>query len=113
MAEGTFITLVGSVEFPPEQRKVQEKEVTDVSVRSAATQKKFRCTIWPNLAEFAAKLQKGDIIAFVGKASTNTVDGTTYNNMSVLSAAVLGTLDGGTKPPTDNAPQAADDDIPF
>lgn len=117
MAEGQFITLLGSIEFDPQERKVQDKDVTDVTVRSAATQKKFRCTIWPNLSGFAATLAKGQIVALVGKASSNTVDGdngpVTYNNLSVFSGAVLGTLTEGEKPATDNTPAPADDDIPF
>lgn len=117
MAEGTFATVVGSIEFDPSTRKVQNKEVTDVTIRSAATQKKVRVTFWPNLAGFAATLQKGQIVAIVGKASTNTVDGddgpVTYNNLSAFGGAVLGQLTEGEKPPVDNADAAADDDIPF
>lgn len=116
MAEGQFATIIGSIEFPPQNRTVQGKEVTDVTIRSAATQKKVRVTIWPNLAGLAATLQKGQIVAFVGKASQNTVDGddgpVTYNNLSAFSGAVLGQLTEGEKPPVDNA-QPADDDIPF
>lgn len=115
MAEGTFVTILGSVEFDPQTRDAQGKQVTDVTIRGAHNQKRYRCTIWPNLKDF--EVAKGDIVIFTGKGSTNTVDGDdgpkTYNNVSVYAAKNLGALDEGEKPANDNAGTVADDDIPF
>lgn len=118
MADGDFVTVVGSVEFPPEQRTVQSKQVLDVTIRSVGG-KKVRATIWPNLAEYFGKVEKGQLVAFRGKSTTNTVNGdngpTTYNNLSVSDIAIIGTFDAGEQPATDNTTTAAaaDDDIPF
>lgn len=118
MAEGDFVTVVGSVEFPPEQRTVQSKNVLDVTIRSTSG-KKVRATIWPNLSEYFDKVEKGQLVSFKGKGTKNTVDGdngpVTYNNLSVAEILILGSFDAGTKPETDNSPAAtaADDDIPF
>lgn len=117
MAEGTFVTILGSVEFDPSERQVQGKDVTDVTLRAVHNQKKYRVTFWPNLAEAAAKIKKGDLIAVTGKGSQNTVDGDdgprTYNNVSAFGILNLGAFVMGEKPATDNAQTVADDDIPF
>lgn len=116
MAEGTFVTVAGSIEFDPETRTVQEKEVTDVTIRAVHNQKNYRITFWPNLKDEAEKLVKGDFIAVTGKGTTNTVNGDngprTYNNVSAFGVSVLGKIVFGEKPATDNQP-VADDDIPF
>lgn len=115
MSDNAFVTIVGSVEFDPQERKVQNKDVRDVTIRGSHNQKKYRVTIWPNLAEVA--VAKGDIIVVTGKGSQNTVDGdngpVTYNNVSAFGIKNLGALTMGEKPATDNAPTGDDDDIPF
>lgn len=115
MSNTDFVTIVGSVEFPPAERKVQNKDVRDVTIRGVHTQKKYRVTLWPNLADIA--VAEGDIIAVTGKSSQNTVDGdngpVTYNNVSAFGIAVLGKITEGEKPATDNTDTVADDDIPF
>jgi hypothetical protein len=94
-----YVFVVGSVEFEPEEKEVGDKDVINVTIKSSATQKLIRATIWPNLIEKGRELEKGDIVAFGGKATTNTVDGDdgprTYNNLSVNSMDVLGKLDRG------------------
>lgn len=117
MADGTFVTILGSVEFDPAVRDVQGKEVTDVTVRAVHNQKKYRITFWPNLKDAASEIKNGDLIAVKGKGSQNTVQGNdgpvTYNNVSAFSLKNLGAFVDGEKPSTDNTPAAADDDIPF
>lgn len=115
MSDNSFVTIVGSVEFDPAERKVQNKDVRDVTIRGAHNQKKYRVTLWPNLAE--AKVAKGDVIVVTGKGSQNTVDGdngpVTYNNVSAFGILNLGALIMGEKPATDNGDNGGDDDIPF
>ena len=117
MADGTFVTIVGSVEFDPEQRDVQGKTVLDVTLRSAGTQKKIRATLWPNLKEYFGKVEKGQLLGLKGKMTQNTVQGdngtVTYNNLSVYEVLILGKFDAGEQPETDNAEVKRDDDIPF
>jgi hypothetical protein len=116
VADSDFKTIVGSVEFDPETRTVQGKEVLDISLRST-TGKKVRATLWPNLKAYFDKVEKGQLLGLKGKGTTNTVDGdngpVTYNNLSVSDIVIIGAFDAGEKPERDNASTVADDDIPF
>lgn len=119
MADGEFVTIIGSVEFPPTERTIKQngsdKNVRDVTIRGVHNQKKYRVTLWPNLAD--VEVAENDLIAVKGKGSQNTVDGdngpVTYNNVSAFGVKNLGPITLGEKPKVDNDQTVADDDIPF
>lgn len=65
----TYGTIVGFVQFDPNTREYNGENLTDVVVRSVATQENVRVTVWP---EFQVSLDKGDFVAVDGKVQVKT-----------------------------------------
>ena len=118
MAEGTFVTVAGIVQFDPQEREVAGKDVRDITIRGIGEmtkdgQRKYRITLWPDLAD--AEVKRGDFVVVDGKGSRNEHNGTVYYNVSANHIVVNGRVTSARKDEVVNdvpAP-AADDDIPF
>lgn len=115
-SDSNFVTVAGIVQFDPQEREVQGKEVRDITIRGIGTGKKYRITLWPDLA--AAEVARGDFVAVDGKGSTNTVQTdngpVTYYNVSATHIVVNGTVYSREREEVVNeAPSAQTDDIPF
>lgn len=116
-----YISKLVVVQFPPEEREVNEQTVRSVSVRCTATQAKIGATVWPNLAD--VPIEEGDLLVLEGKATRTTKTGDdgetrTYNNLSVNGIANLGKVKRVRKEKTETtesspAPATQTDDIPF
>jgi predicted HTH transcriptional regulator len=118
-----FRSILGTVEFEPRENEVKGKKVRNITVAQFGTKQqaiKIGATLWPSHAHI--EVSKGDIVAMRGAFTQNTQtkeDGSsiTYNNLSVTAFKVLGQLDEGVKPETENTPAEdagdEDDDIPF
>lgn len=115
MAEGKYVSKIVVVQFPPEEREVQEQTVRSVSVRDTSSQAKVNMTVWANLKD--VEIAEGDILAVEGKASQVTKTGEdgesrTYNNLSVNGIAKIGKLTKVKKAETTTTTTSTDD-IPF
>lgn len=76
MAESTYVSAIGFVQFDPQERDANGKAVTDVVIKTQGGDGKFiRITLWPeNLVEesLGRKVEKGDLLAVDGKFTTST-----------------------------------------
>jgi single-stranded DNA-binding protein len=74
MAE-KYVTVGGFVQFDPQERDVNGKQVTDVVVKSQGGDGKFiRVTIWPESPVeevLGRKVKKGDLLHTDGKFSSS------------------------------------------
>ncbi len=91
MADSSYGTIAGFVQFDPNTREYNGQDIVDVVVRSIASGENVRCTVWP---EFNVEIERGDFIAADGKVKTNTYKdktGTerTGKNLSVTNILVL------------------------
>lgn len=124
MAEAVFRTVSGVVQFDPREGKAGDKDVRNITVRTAGfkdNSMKVGATLWPSHEHVA--VEKGDFVVLEGKFSRNqgtNKDGeaVTYNNMSVTGILNLGALDTGSDEDRPSRSRAADepeadDDIPF
>lgn len=89
-----YITAVGFIQFDPQTRDANGKEVTHVVIKlPGGDQTQVRVTVWPEVQ--VGELKKGDFIAVDGVFTTNSYDATdgskkTSNNISAFNIAVLG-----------------------
>lgn len=122
MAESQFRTLAGVVQFEPREGQAGGKEVRNIAIRTTGLKEqsmRVSATLWPSHEH--VDVQKGDFVVLEGKFSRNkgtNKDGeeVVYNNLSVSSILVLGTLDDGAEIETTNAgrnDEPAEDDIPY
>lgn len=117
MAEGKYVSKIVIVQFPPEEREVQDQTVRSVSVRCTATQAKINMTVWANLKD--VEIAEGDVLAVEGKASQATKTGDdgetrTYNNLSVNGIGHVARLTKVKKAETtSSAASPSTDEIPF
>lgn len=76
MAENTYVTAGGFVQFDPQEREANGKPVTDIVIKTQGGDGKFlRITIWPELPVEKAlgrKIEKGDLVHVDGKFSSST-----------------------------------------
>lgn len=122
MAESTFRTLAGVVQFDPVERTAAGKEIRNVTIRTVGLKEqsmRVSCTLWPSHAD--EDVAKGDFIVVEGKFDRKTGENkegeaVTYNNLSVGSILVLGALNDGERIATTavgSADEPAEDDIPY
>lgn len=122
MAEGSFRTLAGVVQFEPREGTAGGKDVRNITIRTTGLKEqsmRVGATLWPSHAH--VEVDKGDFVVLEGKFSRNQVknkdgEAVTYNNLSVSSILVVGTLDDGEEIETTNAAGSSvdpDDDIPY
>lgn len=116
-----YVTVAGIVQFDPQEREVQGKDVRDITIRGVGEmtkdgQRKYRITLWPDLAH--APVKRGDAVFVDGKGSRNEnkETGAVYYNVSANAIVVNGVPYAAERDEVENAvaPSAvADDDIPF
>lgn len=123
MAEATYRTVAGVVQFDPQERQAGGKDIRSVTLRTTGVKDqsiRVSATLWPSHDHVA--VQKGDYVIVEGKFTRNKgeKDGETvyYNNLSVSSILNLGTLDSGEEIERVNTRAAAsdepaDDEIPY
>src|SRR3954471_14506534 len=93
MADKTYATAVGFVQFKVEERDVNGQTVRDVTIRTPGTDGKLiRITLWPEYA--AQEVALGDFIAVDGDVTTREHEGKTYVNMN---ASKLVVFEGATR----------------
>lgn len=107
--------MAGFIQFEPNVRDANSRQVVDVVVKAVGSGgKNVRLTIWPELLaglkEEGIELSKGLGIMAEGKFTQNNVDGKQYLNLSVTELAVLPTVRKSTGDVED---PVADDDVPF
>jgi single-stranded DNA-binding protein len=76
MAESKkYVTGIGFVQFDPQERDANGKQVTDVVIKTPGGDGKFlRITLWPELLvekSLGRKVQKGDLLAVDGGFSSS------------------------------------------
>lgn len=71
-----YVTAIGFVQFDPQERDANGKDVTDIVIKtSGGDGKQLRVTIWPELQveqSLGRKIEKGDLVAVDGAFSSNT-----------------------------------------
>jgi single-stranded DNA-binding protein len=77
MAENKkYVTGIGFVQFDPQDREANGKDITDVVIKTQGGDGKFlRITIWPELLvekSLGRKIEKGDLVAVDGAFSSST-----------------------------------------
>ena len=117
MAEGKWVTMTGIVQFDPEQKTVNNKEITEFTMRLATpAQTKVKVSVWPNFL-LNKEVEKGDFIAVDGKLTQNQAERNgelvVYNNLSPTNLIVNGTKVAqtpretvGTSGPSSDEPEA-------
>jgi hypothetical protein len=124
-SEATYRTVVGVVEFEPNENTTKSgQDIRNIVVSQAGFGRsaiKVSATLWDSHEH--VKVAKNDIVVLKGKFDRN--DGTnkagepvTYNNLSVSSIFVLGSMDEGVRDDEGSSrrtstPVEDDDDIPY
>lgn len=76
MPENTYVTAGGFVQFEPQEREANGKNVTDIVIKTQGGDGKFlRITLWPELLvekSLGRKIEKGDLVHVDGKFSSST-----------------------------------------
>ena len=123
-SEKTYRTVVGVVEFEPNESTTKAgQEIRNILVSQTGFKEnaiKISATIWDSHAHVA--VDKGDVVVLKGSFERN--EGTNkagekivYNNLSVSSILVLGTMDEGVRDEgggrRTSTPVEDDDDIPY
>lgn len=65
MADTTYASVAGFIQFDPVEREVNGKSVTDITVKAIGSQKLVKITVWPDFEELS--LKKGFFVAADGK----------------------------------------------
>jgi hypothetical protein len=120
VADNTYIAQAGFVQFDPQEREANGKDVVDFTIKCIGKPINLRVTLWPELkAGFGVK--KGDFVAVEGKFTQSTWqddEGTkrTSNQLSAYNLHINGQkiereeterVEGGEATSTD------DSDLPF
>lgn len=87
MSDKTYMTVSGVIEYDPEQRDANGKQVTQFTLRVSG-QKDLRVTVWPELKIPAGLLKKGLLAGVRGTYSPSEKDGKVYHNLSAQSVSV-------------------------
>lgn len=84
----TYATVVGFIQFDPNERDANGQTVRDVVVQAVGSGgKNVRLTVWPEHG--GTPLAKGDFVAAQGKFSQANVNGKEYLNLSVNDLVVI------------------------
>jgi hypothetical protein len=123
-SEKTYRTIVGVVEFEPNESTTSSgQDIRSILVSQAGFGRsaiKVSATLWDSFRDI--EVAKNDIVVLKGSFERNETtnkkgDKVVYNNLSVSSIFVLGSMDEGIR--DDAAPRASkaadedDDDIPY
>lgn len=72
MPDKTYVTTIGFVQFDPNVRDVNGKNVTDVTVKTPGGDGKLvRITVWPEF-KLDKPIERGDLVAADGTFSSST-----------------------------------------
>lgn len=77
MAESKkYVTAEGFIQFKPNEREANGKDVTDIVIKTPGNEGKFlRITVWPELLvekSLGRKLEEGDLVHVDGAFSSST-----------------------------------------
>jgi hypothetical protein len=124
-SDKVYRTVVGVVEFEPNENTTKAgQDIRSILVSQTGFKEsaiKVSATIWDSHAHVA--VEKGDVVVLKGSFERNTGtnkagDKVVYNNLSVSSILVLGSMDEGVR--DDDEPRSKskpaddeDDDIPY
>lgn len=91
MADKTYATAVGFVQFDIDERDVSGQTVRDVTIRTPGTPSSgggalVKVTLWPEFA--TTDIEKGDFVAVDGTLEVRTVGDKTYLNLNASNLAV-------------------------
>jgi hypothetical protein len=81
-----YKTVAGFVQFDPNVRDHNGREIVDVLIQNLANQQNVRVTVWP---EAELTVEKGDFIAANGEFTTRDKDGVTYYNLSAINDRIF------------------------
>lgn len=123
-SEATYRTVIGVVEFEPNESTTKAgQDIRNILVSQTGFKEsaiKVSATIWDSHSH--VEVAKGDLVALKGKFDRNTGtnkngDKVIYNNLSVSSILVLGSMDEGVRDDDGerrtSTPVEDDDDIPY
>lgn len=123
-SEATYRTVIGVVEFEPNESTTKAGQgirnilVSQTGFKESAI--KVSATIWDSHSH--VEVAKGDAVVLKGKFDRNTGtnkngERVVYNNLSVSSILVLGSMDEGVRDDDGerrtSTPVEDDDDIPY
>lgn len=96
MADKTYATAVGFVQFDVDERDAAGQTVRDVTIRTPGTPKTgggalIKITLWPEYA--STNVEKGDFIAVDGTLEVREVGDKTYINLNASNLAILAPAD--------------------
>lgn len=83
LSDNEYLTVTGTIEFDPEQKEANNKQITSFTVTGPG-QIKIRVTVWPELKIPAGLLKKGLPVGVRGKYTQNGE----YHNISATSIGV-------------------------
>lgn len=85
-----YVTAVGFVQFDPQEREANGKQVVDLLIKTPGGDgKNIRVTVWPEILvteSLGRAIEKGDFIAVDGGFSSSTYqgqDGSTKNSLQI------------------------------
>lgn len=101
MADKKYVSVVGFIQFDPQEREANGKPVTDVVVKTLGGEgRNIKVTIWPEI-QVEGKLERGDVIAVDGQFSSSVYqdkagESQTSYQISAYYLAKLGSAFGRT-----------------
>jgi hypothetical protein len=123
-SEKKYRTVVGVVEFEPSESTTKAgQDIRNILVSQTGFKEsaiKVSATLWDSFAH--VEVEKGDVVVLKGSFERNTGtnkagDQVVYNNLSVSSILVLGSMDEGVRDDDGerrtSTPVEDDDDIPY
>lgn len=118
MSDTQYRTVIGAVQFDPEEKEVNGKQILKVSLQQAGfgpTAVRVGVTFWAD--DFPeVDLSRYDVVLVEGKyTSQKGKNGQTYHNLSASRFIKLGQMVTKESTPvvSDDTEDVADDDIPF
>lgn len=70
MADNTYLSVVGFVQFEPRTREANGQDIRDFTVKPAGSDKLIRVTLWPEFDH--APVEVGDFVGAEGKFTRST-----------------------------------------
>lgn len=85
MAENTYVSVVGFVQFDVQEREANGQDVREISIKPQGEPTKLiRVTLWPEFAH--APVERGDFVGAEGKFTRDTYtanDGTKKTSLQI------------------------------
>lgn len=119
MAEKVYRTVIGVVQFDPQDGEAAGKSIRNIVLRQVGFKEQsvnVYVTVWPSHEDM--EIERGDVLIVEGpynQGKGKTKDGSprVYHNISATRIAKLGAAVEGKRPETESDDDVSDDDIPF